>query len=164
MQGPTGSTNTGKAAGAVALVIAAGKEHTPPIDLSPDESRAILEQTAEDVTQPNTAGAGHPDPAQPGWDEHFGYGRADVGEAVEVAKNGTPPPEASIDSPDWYAPLTGATASLTWPAPRAVRRQRRALRLQGRVGAGPRACRGRLAARARRRGRVERHGHRPRQP
>ena len=113
MHGPTGSTNTGKAAGAAALVIAAAKEHSPPVDLSPDESRAILEQTAEDVTQPNTGGAGTPDPAQPGWDEHFGYGRADVGAAVNVAKNGEAPPEASIESPDWYAPLTGARADLT---------------------------------------------------
>ena len=97
MHGPTGSTNTGKAAGAVALVIAAAKEHSPPVDLSPDETRAILEQTAEDVTQPNTGVVGTPDPAQTGWDEHFGYGRADVGAAVDVAKNGTAPPEASIE-------------------------------------------------------------------
>ena len=110
MEGPTGSTNTGKAGGAVALAISAAREEG--VNLTPDETRAIFEQTAEDVTQPNTVGAGTPDPAQPGWDEHFGYGRADVGEAVAVAKSGAAPPEASIASPDWYAPLTGDRVDL----------------------------------------------------
>ena len=30
--------------------------------------------TAFDVDQPDTVGLGVPDPAQPGWDQHFGYG------------------------------------------------------------------------------------------
>jgi hypothetical protein len=111
MEGPTGSTNTGKAAGAVALVLSAAKDAG--VDLSADESRIVVEQTAEDVTQANTTGAGTPDPAQPGWDEHFGYGRVDLGQAVALAGSGKAPPEASIESPDWYAPLTGATANLT---------------------------------------------------
>ncbi|MEA2443834.1 MAG: hypothetical protein QOJ12_1126, partial [Thermoleophilales bacterium] len=111
MEGPTGSTNTGKAAGAVALVISAAKDAS--VDLRPDETRAIVEQTAEDVRAADTAGLGNPDPAQNGWDEHFGYGRVDLGLAVSVAKSGKAPPEASIDSPDWYAPLTGDTAKLS---------------------------------------------------
>jgi hypothetical protein len=111
MEGPTGSTNTGKAAGAVALVISAAEDAG--VDLTADESRTIVEQTAEDVTAPNTPGAGTPDPAQAGWDEHFGYGRVDLGKAVALAQSGKLPPEASIESPDWYAPLTGATAKLT---------------------------------------------------
>ena len=111
MEGPTGSTNTGKAAGAVALVISAALDDG--IDLSADEARALLEQTAEDVLQPNTVGTGTPDPAQPGFDTHFGYGRADVGAAVKAASTGDIPPEASIGSPDWYAPLTGPSATVT---------------------------------------------------
>jgi hypothetical protein len=112
MEGPTGSENTGKAAGAAALVISAAREHNPPITLRPDETRAILEQTAEDITAPNAAGIGVPDPAHPGWDLHFGYGRADVGAAVALAKGGAIPPEASITSPDWYAPLTGSSVDI----------------------------------------------------
>ena len=111
MEGTTGSANTGKAGGALALVISAAKVQN--LNLSPDESRTIVEQTAEDVLPGNTAGVGVPDPAQPGWDEHFGYGRVNLGEAVEVAATGEPPPEASIDSPDWYAPLAGAKARLS---------------------------------------------------
>jgi hypothetical protein len=47
MHGPTGSTNTGKAGGAAALVISAARETD--IELSADETRELLEQTAEDV-------------------------------------------------------------------------------------------------------------------
>jgi hypothetical protein len=107
MHGPTGSTNTGKAAGAAALVLSAALEHNPPIQLSPDELRALLEQTAEDILPGDTIGAGVPDPAQEGFDTHFGYGRANVGEAAREAAEGRIPPEASIDSPEWYEPLPG---------------------------------------------------------
>jgi hypothetical protein len=110
MEGSTGSQNTGKAAGAAALVVSAAKDHG--IDPTPDEVRETIEQTAEDVTAPNTVGAGVPDPAQPGWDEHFGWGRVDLGKAVAVAASGKLPPQAAIDSPDWYAPLRGDSAAL----------------------------------------------------
>ncbi len=105
MEGATGSVNTGKASGAAALVISAARDAG--IDLTADETREILEQTAEDVLPGNTAGVGTPDPAAKGWDSHFGWGRADVGAAVGVAHSGKIPPEASIDSPDWYAPVSG---------------------------------------------------------
>ena len=108
MEGPTGSVNTGKASGAAGLVVSAGLDAG--IVLKADEVREILEQTAEDVTPGNTSGVGTPDPAQPGWDQHFGYGRANVGAAVSLAKTPAQIPDlAAIDSPDWYAPLTGAT-------------------------------------------------------
>lgn len=107
MQGATGSINTGKAAGAAGLVIAAARNAG--VQLRPDETRIILEQTAEDVTAPNTIGLLLPDFAQPGWDPHFGWGRADMGKAVSLAASGKVPPEAAIYSPDWYAPLTGET-------------------------------------------------------
>ena len=87
MEGPTGSVNTSKAAGAAALVVSAGLDHG--VALRPDETRELLEQTAERVLTGNTAGAGVPDPgADPTlppdeqWTSHFGWGRADVGAAV----------------------------------------------------------------------------------
>jgi len=107
MEGATGSVNTGKASGAAALVVSAAKDASPSIDLTADETREILEQTAEDVLPGNTGGVGTPDPAAKGWDSHFGWGRADVGAAVAVAHSGKIPPEASIGSPDWYAPVSG---------------------------------------------------------
>ena len=57
------------------------------IDLTPNEVKQILTMTAEDVLPANT-GAQVPgvlpaDPAQRGWDQHFGYGRPDLGLALE---------------------------------------------------------------------------------
>ncbi len=111
MEGATGSTNTGKAAGAVALVIAAARQKG--IELSADETRELLEQTAEDILPGDTVGTGVPDPAQPGFETHFGYGRANVGDAVKAAADGRIPPEASIGTPDWYAPLAGDEVRVT---------------------------------------------------
>ena len=139
MEGTTGSANTGKAAGAAALVISAG-EGEP---LSADETRELLEQTAEDVLPRNTDGTGAADPSQPGFDTHFGYGRVNLGEAVRSAKTGgsidsTIPPEASIGSPDWYTPLTGSTARITGLA-RDRRHPRDELSWTLEYGLGPRA-------------------------
>jgi hypothetical protein len=117
MEGPTGSVNTSKASGAAGLVVSAGLDHG--IALRPDETRELLEQTAERVLTGNTEGAGVPDPAadptlpsDEQWSPHFGWGRADVGTAVGAVAAGNIPPEAAIDSPDWYAPLTGSSAEI----------------------------------------------------
>jgi hypothetical protein len=118
MEGPTGSVNTSKAAGAAALVVSAGLDHG--VTLRPDETRALLEQTAERVLSPNTTGAGVSDPgADPTlppdqqWTSHFGWGRVDLGAAVADAQSGNIPPEAAIDAPSWYAPLTGSSVEVT---------------------------------------------------
>jgi hypothetical protein len=129
MEGATGSENTGKAAGAAALVVSAALGHAPPIALRPDETREILEQTAERVTggatgvAGNVSGVGLPDrgakPLGAGvtsidqWTSHFGWGRVDLGAAVGLARGGQIPPEAAIDSPDWYAPLTGPSVHIS---------------------------------------------------
>src|SRR5436190_2409678 len=118
MQGPTGSVNTSKASGAAALVVSAGLDHG--VTLRPDETRELLEQTAERVLTGNGTGTGTPDPgadptlpADEQWSSHFGWGRADVGAAVGAVVAGNIPPEAAIDSPDWYAPLTGSSVDVT---------------------------------------------------
>jgi hypothetical protein len=118
MEGPTGSVNTSKASGAAALVVSAGLDHG--IALRPDETRELLEQTAERVLSGNTEGAGVADPgANPTlppdeqWTSHFGWGRADLGAAVGAVASGDIPPEAAIDAPDWYAPLTGSSVQIT---------------------------------------------------
>ncbi len=118
MQGPTGSVNTSKASGAAGLILSAGLDHG--ITLRPDETRELLEQTAERALSGNTEGAGVADPgANPAlppdeqWTPHFGWGRANVGAAVGAVASGDIPPEAAIDSPSWYAPLTGSSVSIT---------------------------------------------------
>ncbi|TMK60937.1 MAG: hypothetical protein E6G53_17090, partial [Actinobacteria bacterium] len=115
MEGPTGSVNTGKASGAAALVVSAARDAGT--SLRADETREILEQTAEDVTPGNTGGTGTPDPAQPGWDTHFGWGRVDMGRAASVAADrNLIPDQAAIDAPDWYAPLTSKTLHVVFHA------------------------------------------------
>jgi hypothetical protein len=118
MEGPTGSVNTSKAAGAAALVVSAGLDHG--VTLRPDEVRGLLEQTAERALTGNTEGTGVPDPAanpslppDQQWTSHFGWGRANVGAAVGAVLSGNIPPEAAIDSPDWYTPLTGSSVQIT---------------------------------------------------
>jgi hypothetical protein len=118
MEGPTGSVNTSKAAGAAALVVSAGLDHG--IALRPDEVRGVLEQTAERALSANTEGSGVADPAanptlppDQQWTSHFGWGRANVGAAVGAVLGGDIPPETAISSPDWYAPLTGPSAEIT---------------------------------------------------
>jgi hypothetical protein len=132
MEGSTGSENTGKAAGAAALVISAAR--AAGTALTPDETRTILEQSAERVTGSatgvagNVAGAGQPDPgADPSrasidqWTTHFGWGRVNLGAAVRLADAPGPgqiPPEATIASPDWFAPVTGSSLEVTGSAAR----------------------------------------------
>jgi hypothetical protein len=118
MEGATGSVNTSKAAGAAGLLVSAGLDHG--IALRPDETRELLEQTAERALAPNTAGSGVPDPgADPSlppdqqWTSHFGWGRVDLGAAVGAVVSGNIPPEAAISSPDWFAPLTGSKVEIT---------------------------------------------------
>jgi subtilase family protein len=115
MTGSTGSINTGLASGGAGLVVSAARDAGT--SLRADEVREILEQTAEDVTPGNTGGTGTPDPAQTGWDVHFGWGRANLGKAVSVAADTTRiPDQATIDAPDWYAPLTQKTLHVVFHA------------------------------------------------
>jgi hypothetical protein len=118
MEGPTGSVNTSKAAGAAGLLVSAGLDHG--VALRPDETRGLLEQTAERALAGNTEGAGVADPgADPTlppdeqWTPHFGWGRVNLGAAVGAVLSGDIPPEAAINAPDWYAPLTGSSVKIT---------------------------------------------------
>jgi hypothetical protein len=103
MPAVTGSAATGQAAGAAGLVASYGLERG--YDLAPNEIKQLITLTAEDVVPENTVGTGTPDPAQKGWDQHFGYGRPDLGLALERIGEGRIPPQALITSPDWFEPL-----------------------------------------------------------
>ncbi|HEV8574510.1 MAG TPA: S8 family serine peptidase, partial [Dehalococcoidia bacterium] len=109
--GTTGSEATGHAAGAAGLVKSRGLEMAASIggQLTSNEVKQLLTLTAEDVLPENTGGTGAPDPAQPGWDQHFGYGRVDLDDAVATVAPGTIPPEAGLESPPWFMPLDPVT-------------------------------------------------------
>ena len=103
MPATTGSQATGQASGAAGLLISYGRRRG--LRLAPNEVKQILTGTAEDVLPENTLGTGVPDPAQRGWDQHFGYGRPDLGAALERVRDRRIPPQALITSPEWFAPL-----------------------------------------------------------
>ncbi len=105
MPAVTGSQATGQAAGAAGLVSSFGRQKNPGAPLEPNEIKQLLTMTAEDVVAQNTTGVGVPDPAQVGWDQHFGYGRPDLGLALERIDEGKIPPQALITGPDWFRPL-----------------------------------------------------------
>jgi len=102
--GTTGSIATGKASGAFGLVIAAGRERADAIGgpLTPDEVKQIVTLSAEDVRPLDTLGLGAPDPAKEGFDERFGYGRLDVGAAVQRVVPGKIPPSVLFRTPRWW--------------------------------------------------------------
>jgi hypothetical protein len=103
MPAVTGSAATGQASGAAGLIKSMGREQG--VELKPNEIKQLITLTAEDVVPENTAGLGVPDPAQPGWDQHFGYGRPDLGLALQRIDEGKIPPQALITSPEWFEPL-----------------------------------------------------------
>src|SRR5437899_3423735 len=142
MKGVTGSECTGQAAGAAGLLMSYVEQRGTP--LTANEVQQILTLTADDVLPGDTLGTGAPDPSQPGWDQHYGYGRVNLRAALErlgVPAVGIPakiPPEATIERPAWFQVLDpdrdndgvneslmvpivgtaaadrGATTSLTW--------------------------------------------------
>src|SRR6059036_2115621 len=109
MKGVTGSECTGQAAGAAGLLMSYGKQRGTP--LTANEVKQILTLTADDVLPGDTLGTGDPDPSQPGWDQHFGYGRVNLRAALE--RLGVPalgiaakiPPEATLERPAWFQVL-----------------------------------------------------------
>src|SRR6184192_1753087 len=109
MKGVTGSECTGQAAGAAGLLMSYGNQRGTP--LTANEVKQILTLTAEDVLPGDTLGTGDPDPSQPGWDQHFGYGRVNLRTAL--VRLGVPaldiaakiPPEATLERPAWFQEL-----------------------------------------------------------
>ncbi len=68
-------------------------------DLSAQETRQILNRTADDVVSGDDP-SGYAVTA--GWDKYTGYGRINAKKALDMVDSGKIPPEADIDSPDWY--------------------------------------------------------------
>ncbi|MEA2422243.1 MAG: hypothetical protein QOF55_1342 [Thermoleophilaceae bacterium] len=110
MPAVTGSQATGQASGAAGLLASYGLQQGK--TLAPNEIKQLLTLTAQDVVPENTVGLGVPDPAQPGWDQHFGYGLPDLGLALERIAQNKIPPQALIDSPEWFKPLNVSQTKL----------------------------------------------------
>jgi len=72
-------------------------------DISAQEVRQIINQTADDVTL--TDGTSYL--VSTGWDKWTGYGRVNAKRAVDRVGPTTMPPEADINAPDWYTLVDG---------------------------------------------------------
>jgi len=122
------SEATGRSAGVVGLIYSAAKnagEH-----ITPNEVRQLFQGTADDVdfadsevscpaphcTDPNLNAPSKrvelspvvdtkPYPSRKGFDQFYGYGRLNAYAAVHDAATGRIPPEASIESPDWFTQM-----------------------------------------------------------
>jgi hypothetical protein len=106
LEATTGSENTGQAAGVAGLLASYGRHVFGGDDpLTANEIRQLMTMTAEDVLPANTGSIGLPDKANQGWDPHFGYGRMNMAAAMQRIKDERIPPEAQLDSPDWFAPI-----------------------------------------------------------
>ncbi len=121
------SEATGRGAGIAGLIVSAalnavdGGSLTPrSVDptgavhpLSAGEVAQLLTMTADDIDQTGNLAVSFLFPSrrhasQPGWDEYFGYGRANAHSALLAVANGELPPEADLLEPNWWDTLDPA--------------------------------------------------------
>jgi hypothetical protein len=109
-QGGSTSESTPTVGGAIALVIAYSKEEAEkghiPAPLSQDEAIQVIRDTADDIdSNPCSPTCWQ---GRPGFDIQYGYGRINVYRAMKEVydpetQTSEIPPEAWINSPDWYS-------------------------------------------------------------
>jgi len=93
---------TSRLAGVVGLVESAARDagRGP---LHAEETYQILRATADDLDNTKPDWGGLRWAARPGFDQHYGYGRVHARRAVEMARDGTIPPQVDLLDPDWFA-------------------------------------------------------------
>src|SRR5262249_12379177 len=118
------SEATGKGSGLAGLLISAALNEAEAGRLTPrrvDPTGAVHPLSANEVAQLLTRTADDIDfsqnrtvsflftsmrfASQPGWDEYFGYGRANAHEALAAVAADAIPPEADLLTPDWWETL-----------------------------------------------------------
>ena len=107
--------NTGQAPGAAGLLASFGREELRRRDplLGQRDPPAADDDRRGRAARQHRRRSARPTRRTPGWDPHFGYGRVNLPrrwpiEAASRRRPGTTrsaPPEAQIDSPDWFAPI-----------------------------------------------------------
>jgi Subtilase family len=122
-----------------------------PVALSPNEVQQLVTMNADTIdfqtaalpfgpANNNTIVAPWPTtryPSQPSYDMYTGYGRMDAGKILHALASGNIPPEAQINSPDWFQTLSpGGTLKVTGLTA-AVRAQSYKWELEVGVGTSP---------------------------
>ncbi len=102
---PSNACATGSVAmisGSVGLVFSAGLDNG--IELTADQVKALLRNETDDVDLTiDEQDEANSYPSHAGWDPFYGYGRVNLGRAVQAVFAGDIPPEAVITSPRWFA-------------------------------------------------------------
>ncbi len=94
-------------AGAAGLILSYGLDQG--VVLHPDEVRGMLINSATDIDVAGSSSGNTPYfPSQPGWDLYFGYGRVNVGKALEDWRI---PPQVHLTSPGWFDYIDAATTT-----------------------------------------------------
>jgi len=103
-KGGTTSEATPTVGGVMALVLDYGKqaarEHKIDRPLNASEAIQVVRATSSDIDGTPSLGGWT---GKPGFDLQYGYGRPNVAKALKAIADGDVPPEAWIDSPQWYA-------------------------------------------------------------
>jgi MYXO-CTERM domain-containing protein len=98
------SEATGRASGIAGLLYSLALEEG--IDLSAEEAIQIFNMYADDIDVASSRG---PEAryyfSHAGWDQRFGYGRANAERMMRAIKDRLIPPEVEIESPEWFAPI-----------------------------------------------------------
>jgi hypothetical protein len=102
------SEATGRSSGIAGLAYSMGKQKG--LDLSAEEVIQLFKMTADDI---DMLEARDPDReisrrfywSQPGFDQRFGYGRANAASMMKAIDDGLIPPEVDIVSPEWFTPV-----------------------------------------------------------
>ncbi len=102
---PSGACATGSCAvttGVIGLIHSAARNLG--VTLSAGEVYQLMIQTVDDVfSTDEEIEESKAYPSKEGWDAFFGYGRVNVGAAVDALVDGAIPPSVSVDAPSWYA-------------------------------------------------------------
>jgi hypothetical protein len=69
--------------------------------MHPDQIKQLLLLTCDDIIPGDSDGFGSADPSLKGWDQHFGYGKANIYGAMKALDDGVIPGVARITSPEW---------------------------------------------------------------
>jgi len=105
MVAPSGACATGACAvttGVIGLIHSAARNLG--ISLNAGEVYQLLVQTVDDVwSTEDDLKTSKAYPSKEGWDSFFGYGRVNVGAAMDALVDGDIPPSVSVDGPAWYA-------------------------------------------------------------
>ena len=95
---------TGRSAGLAGLVFSMAAKQG--LQLSAEEAIQLFKVNADDIDVPESRGeASLFYFSHPGFDQRFGYGRANAARMMQAIQDRLVPPEVDIVSPEWFAPI-----------------------------------------------------------